>query len=53
LEKYPWPGNVRELEHLIQRVITLEEGDTVLPEHLPEEFQPAKKKKAKPPEISA
>ena len=47
LEKYPWPGNVRELEHLIQRVITLEEGDTVLPEHLPEEFQPAKKKKAK------
>jgi hypothetical protein len=25
----------------------LEEGDTVLPEHLPEEFQPAKKKKTK------
>ncbi|GBR74458.1 DNA-binding transcriptional response regulator AtoC [Candidatus Termititenax aidoneus] len=47
LEKYPWPGNVRELEHIIQRVITLEEGDTVLPEHLPEEFQPVKKKKAR------
>ncbi|MDR1452920.1 MAG: sigma-54 dependent transcriptional regulator [Candidatus Margulisbacteria bacterium] len=47
LEKYSWPGNVRELEHLVQRVITLEEGDTVLPEHLPEEFQSVKKPKTK------
>lgn len=32
---YSWPGNVRELEHTIERIIILEDGDTILPEHLP------------------
>ncbi|AEB08705.1 two component, sigma54 specific, transcriptional regulator, Fis family [Desulfobacca acetoxidans DSM 11109] len=32
---YSWPGNVRELEHTIERMIILEDGDTILPEHLP------------------
>jgi transcriptional regulator with GAF, ATPase, and Fis domain len=35
MEQYSWPGNIRELEHLIQRIITLEEGTEILPEHLP------------------
>ncbi|MDR2431630.1 MAG: sigma-54 dependent transcriptional regulator [Candidatus Margulisbacteria bacterium] len=39
LENYSWPGNVRELEHLIQRIVTLEDGPVVRPEHLPEEFR--------------
>ena len=45
MEKYPWPGNIRELEHLIQRIITLEDGVTVLPKHLPEEIRVKRKKK--------
>lgn len=30
---YPWPGNVRELRNQIERVVLLEPGPTVLPEH--------------------
>ncbi|KAI3603241.1 Sigma-54-dependent transcriptional activator (plasmid) [Cupriavidus necator H850] len=32
---YPWPGNVRELENLLERICLLEQGDCVLPVHLP------------------
>jgi len=32
---YPWPGNVRELEHTIERILILEDGDLIEPEHLP------------------
>jgi DNA-binding NtrC family response regulator len=35
LTSYPWPGNVRELEHTIERILILEDGDLILPEHLP------------------
>jgi DNA-binding NtrC family response regulator len=35
LEAYSWPGNVRELEHTIERIVILEDGDVVQPEHLP------------------
>uniref|UniRef100_A0A7V4G9C0 Sigma-54-dependent Fis family transcriptional regulator n=1 Tax=Desulfobacca acetoxidans TaxID=60893 RepID=A0A7V4G9C0_9BACT len=35
LAAYPWPGNVRELEHTIERILILEDGDLILPEHLP------------------
>lgn len=34
--KYSWPGNVRELENLIERICLLEDGHTVLLEHLPD-----------------
>ncbi|MGA8762773.1 MAG: sigma-54 dependent transcriptional regulator [Candidatus Sulfotelmatobacter sp.] len=35
LEDHSWKGNVRELRHVMERAsILLEEGDTVLPEHL-------------------
>jgi DNA-binding NtrC family response regulator len=27
---YPWPGNVRELEHLIERLIVIKEGGTLI-----------------------
>ncbi len=36
LLQYSWPGNVRELENAIERAVVLGEGDTVLPEDLPE-----------------
>jgi two-component system response regulator PilR (NtrC family) len=35
LEAYSWPGNVRELENLIERVLALCGGDTILAEDLP------------------
>ncbi|MBM4274470.1 MAG: sigma-54-dependent Fis family transcriptional regulator [Deltaproteobacteria bacterium] len=35
LSAYSWPGNVRELEHTIERIFILEDGDVVMPEHLP------------------
>ncbi|MEK7238314.1 MAG: sigma-54 dependent transcriptional regulator [Nitrospirota bacterium] len=38
LMNYSWPGNVRELKNVIERVFILEEGDGILPEHLPKEI---------------
>jgi DNA-binding NtrC family response regulator len=40
LEGHPWKGNVRELQHVMERAsILVEEGDTVLAEHLYFPFQ--------------
>jgi transcriptional regulator with GAF, ATPase, and Fis domain len=36
LLRYDWPGNVRELENAIERAIVLGEGETIMPEDLPE-----------------
>src|SRR5262249_24146557 len=38
LRGYAWPGNVRELRNLIERVVLLEEGQRLLPDHLSPEF---------------
>jgi len=35
LTAYAWPGNIRELEHAIERILILEDGDLIQPEHLP------------------
>ncbi|MEW6386479.1 MAG: sigma-54 dependent transcriptional regulator [Thermodesulfobacteriota bacterium] len=35
LSAYSWPGNVRELEHTIERILILEDGEIIQPEHLP------------------
>jgi DNA-binding NtrC family response regulator len=35
LMEYDWPGNVRELAHVIERMVIVCEGDTLLPVHLP------------------
>ena len=34
-KRYPWPGNVRELEHIIERILILEDTDIIKVEHLP------------------
>jgi len=39
LLNYNWPGNVRELENVIERAVSLESGDVILPESLPEKIQ--------------
>ncbi len=38
LADYSWPGNIRELKNVIERVFILEEGDAILPEHLPKDI---------------
>jgi two-component system NtrC family response regulator len=35
LMEHDWPGNVRELAHVIERMVIICEGDTLLPVHLP------------------
>jgi len=37
-ESYPWPGNVRELENTIERIIAIEERETITESSLPEEM---------------
>ena len=39
LMAHEWKGNVRELQNLIDRIITLEDGPTILPDHLPSELR--------------
>jgi DNA-binding NtrC family response regulator len=39
LIRYRWPGNVRELENLIQRAVTLEDGDVIGIEAFPEKVR--------------
>lgn len=38
--RYPWPGNVRELRNVIERVMILEESDTITTAHLPRDLIP-------------
>ncbi len=38
LSSYDWPGNIRELENLIERMVALIDGDTILKEHIPLEY---------------
>jgi len=38
LANYSYPGNVRELRNVIERIMILETGDEILPEHLPREI---------------
>ncbi|MBI5509061.1 MAG: sigma-54-dependent Fis family transcriptional regulator [Deltaproteobacteria bacterium] len=42
LAAYAWPGNVRELRNVMERIVVLEAGEQVLPEHLPKEILRAK-----------
>ena len=32
---YGWPGNLRKLEHTVERIVILEDGAIIQPEHLP------------------
>ena len=35
LLNYPWPGNIRELKNMLERVVLLEDGETLVPAQLP------------------
>jgi len=36
LKNYSWPGNVRELQNVVERIISIADGDVIKLEHLPE-----------------
>jgi len=38
LQSYPWPGNVRELENIIERIMVMKSGGSILPADLPEKI---------------
>jgi two-component system, NtrC family, response regulator PilR len=38
LEAYPWPGNIRELENVVERIIAIEDRETVTTACLPLEI---------------
>jgi two-component system, NtrC family, response regulator PilR len=38
LLSYNWPGNVRELENVIERAVSMEKTEVILPESLPEKI---------------
>jgi len=44
LVSYRWPGNIRELRNVIERIVVLENGEIVQPEHLPAEILHLKEK---------
>jgi transcriptional regulator with PAS, ATPase and Fis domain len=37
LRRYSWPGNVRQLRNVLERVVLLEDGELLMPAHLPPE----------------
>jgi two-component system response regulator PilR (NtrC family) len=43
-ESYPWPGNIRELENVIERIVAIEDRETIAKESLPDELLSAQKK---------
>ncbi len=41
LEQYEWPGNARQLKNVLERILFLEDADTVTPASLPAEVRHA------------
>jgi DNA-binding NtrC family response regulator len=53
LEGYPWPGNIRELENVIERIVAIEDRETVTVNCLPQEIVSPQKKKMETQELFA
>jgi two-component system response regulator PilR (NtrC family) len=47
-EAYPWPGNIRELENVIERVVAIEDRETITAGCLPREIISPQKKEETP-----
>lgn len=44
LSQYQWPGNVRELQNVVERMISIVEGENICIEHLPANIRMPEKK---------
>ncbi len=53
LEGYPWPGNIRELENVIERIVAIEDRETVTASCLPQEIVSPRKRKLDTQELFA
>ena len=53
LEGYPWPGNIRELENVIERIVAIEDRETVTVNCLPQEIVSPQKQKLETQELFA
>jgi two-component system, NtrC family, response regulator PilR len=51
LEGYSWPGNIRELENVIERIVAIEDRETVTVNCLPQEIVSPEKKKLETQEM--
>lgn len=51
LMHYRWPGNVRELENVIERIITLMDGERIETEHLPSYIKGEEERRAPVPAV--
>jgi DNA-binding NtrC family response regulator len=53
LESYSWPGNIRELENVIERIVAIEDRETVTVTCLPQEIVSPQKKRLETQELFA
>jgi DNA-binding NtrC family response regulator len=53
LESYAWPGNIRELENVIERIVAIEDRETVTVACLPPDIVTPQKKKIETQEMFA
>jgi DNA-binding NtrC family response regulator len=53
LEGYSWPGNIRELENVIERIVAIEDRETVTAACLPPDIVSPQKKKLETQELFA
>ena len=53
LESYAWPGNIRELENVIERIVAIEDRETVTVTCLPQEIVSPQKKRLETQELFA
>lgn len=52
LQEYNWPGNVRELQNVVERIISMTNGDTIRSENLPEFILAFKEQQGEPDYVS-
>jgi len=53
LESYSWPGNIRELENVIERIVAIEDRETITVTCLPQEIVSPQKKRLETQELFA
>lgn len=51
LYRHSWPGNIRELQNVIEQAVVFSEGETILPEDLPEHLRTPEKIFEKPKDL--